>query len=76
MDELLKIRACAGDKVSQLRYVYDKISVDVRVLEALGGKASQYGSLLFPVVISKLPHDIRLQIAKKHPRKFGKFPRY
>ena len=65
MDELLKIPACVGDKVSQLRFVYDKISVNVRGLEALGVRASQYGSLLIPVVMSKLPQDIRLQIARK-----------
>ena len=65
MDELLKIPACAGDKASQLRFVYDRISVNVRGLEALGVKASQYGSLLIPVLMSKLPQDIRLQIARK-----------
>lgn len=36
MDELLKIPACNGDKSSQLRFVYDKVSVHVRGLEALG----------------------------------------
>jgi hypothetical protein len=65
MDELLKIPACAGDKASQLRFVYDRISVNVRGLEALGVKASQYGSLLIPVLMSKLPQDIRFQIARK-----------
>ena len=68
MDELLKIPACVGDKVSQLRFAYDKISVNVRGLEALGVRASQYGSLLIPVVMSKLPQDVRLQIARKDIR--------
>ena len=36
MDELLKIPTCNGDKSSQLRFVYDKVSVHVRGLEALG----------------------------------------
>ena len=30
MDELLKIPPCIGDKASQLRFVYDKLSVNVR----------------------------------------------
>ena len=34
MDELLKITACDGDKSKQLRFVYDKASVNVRALEA------------------------------------------
>ena len=30
MDEILKIQACTSDKLSALRFVYDKISVHVR----------------------------------------------
>jgi hypothetical protein len=64
MDELLKIPVCSGDKPSQLRFVYDKISVSVRGLEALGVASSQYGSLLIPIIMSKLPAEIRLHIAR------------
>ncbi|XP_028413524.1 uncharacterized protein LOC114536361 [Dendronephthya gigantea] len=42
----------------------EPISVNVRGLEALGVDSSQYGSLLIPVVMSKLPQDVRLQIAR------------
>ena len=45
--------------------MYNKISFNARGLEALGVRASQYGSLLIPVVMSKLPQDIRLKIARK-----------
>jgi hypothetical protein len=55
---------CSGDKPSQLRFVYDKISVSVRGLEALGVASSQYGSLLIPIIMSKLPSEIRLHIAR------------
>ena len=44
--------------------MYDKISVHVRGLEALGVRAEQYGSFLIPVIMSKLPSEIRLQIAR------------
>ena len=64
MDELLKIPACTGNKSSQLRFVYDKISVSVRGIEALGVNSSQYGSLLIPIIMTKLPPEIRLQIAR------------
>ena len=64
MDELLKIPACTGDKPSQLRFVYDKVSVHVRGLEALGVNSSQYGSLLIPVIMAKLPQEVRVQIAR------------
>ena len=36
MDELLKIPACTGNHLSSLREVYDKITVNVRGLSALG----------------------------------------
>ena len=36
MEELLKLPSCTGDKAIQIRSVYDKISVNVRGLEALG----------------------------------------
>ena len=67
MDELLKIPSCMGKKSSQLRYVYDKVSIHVRGLESLGVTAEQYGSMLIPVVMSKLPTKIRVQIARLTP---------
>ena len=64
MDELLKIPLCAGEKSSQLCYVYDKVSIHVQGLESLGVTAEQYGSMLIPVAMSKLPTEIRVQIAR------------
>ena len=48
MDELLKIPTCSGDR-SSLREVYDKITVNVKDLLALGVGAKQYRSLLIPL---------------------------
>ena len=64
MDEILKIQACPSERASSLHFVYD-ISVHVRGLALLGVSSEQYGSLLIPIVMSKLPNDIRLQIARK-----------
>jgi hypothetical protein len=44
MDELLKLQTCSGEKSSQLRYIYDKVSVNLRGLESLGVHSEQYGS--------------------------------
>ena len=46
MDEILKIQACSSGRTSQLRYVYDQISVHVRGLVSLGISSEQYGSML------------------------------
>ena len=64
MEEILKIQPSTSDSPSSLRFVYDKLNVHVRGLKSLGVSAEQYGSLLTPIVMSKLPSDIRLQIAR------------
>ena len=65
MDEILKIQACTNGRTSQLRYIYDKVSVHVRGLASLGVSSEQYGSMLIPIIMTKLPSEIRLQIARK-----------
>ena len=72
MDELLKIPACTTDKTSQLRFIYDKISINVRGLEALGVNSSQYGSLLIPVVMSKLPQEVGYRLQEILLKTYGK----
>ena len=39
--------------------------VHVRGLESLGVSSEKYGSLLVPVIISRMPEDIALQVARK-----------
>jgi hypothetical protein len=65
MDELLRLPSCSGDKSSSLRYVYDKISVHVRGLNALGVSSKEYGSLLILILMSKLPNDLRMRVARE-----------
>ena len=64
MEELLKLNICTLDKPSQLRFLCDKINVNIRGLEALGVKSEQYGSLLIPIIMAKLPAEIRVQVAR------------
>lgn len=63
-DELLKIPSCTNDKLQTLRMVYDKISVHTRGLSSMGISSKEYGSLLIPVIMSKLPAEIRLQMIR------------
>ena len=61
-EELLKLNICAVDKPGQLRFLYDKVSVNIRGHEALGVKFKQYVSLLIPVIMAKLEwQEIRLK---------------
>ena len=64
MDELLKIPNCTTDKPQMLRLVYDQLNVHIRGLAALSVNPEQYSSLLIPMIISKLPGDVQLRIAR------------
>ena len=64
MDNLIKINPCANDKPNQLRYMFDQIRVQIRGLESLGVKTESYGQLLIPIIMSKLPSEIRLQVSR------------
>ena len=44
---------------------YDQITVHIRGLKTLGIGSEQYGSLLIPIIMSKLIGDIRLRIARE-----------
>ena len=63
MDDLLKLLVCTDDKATHLQVVYDRVFANVRGLVSLGINATQYGSFLIPVIMSKLPAEVRLQIA-------------
>ena len=66
MDELLKLPSLhTNSRVQELRSVLDRLIIHVRGLEVLGVNAQQYGSLLIPIMMTKLPVDIRLNIARK-----------
>jgi len=65
MEELIKISPCTGEKPSSLRYVFDKIDVNVRGLSAMGISSAQYGSLLIPIIMSKITPELRLRIARE-----------
>lgn len=64
MDELLKIQPCSTDKPSHLRYVYDKVSVNIRGPESLGIQSQQYGSMLIPIIMAKLPPQVQIQVVR------------
>ena len=61
MDGLVKLPTCTWDKPGQLRIIYDRIKINVR---GLGVKAEQDGSFLIPVIMSRLPAEVRLHVAR------------
>ena len=65
MDALLKLTAVSSHDVKGLRKTYDKIEAHVRGLQALDVPTSTYGSLLVPVLMSKIPEEIRLLLGRE-----------
>ena len=63
MEEIIKLPACSGEKPSALRYVYDKDNGNIRALAFSGICSDHYGSLLIPMIMTKLPQELRLRIA-------------
>ena len=49
----------------ELRNLCDTVEIHVRGLQALNVPTSAYGSLLVPVLLSKIPEDVRLLIGRE-----------
>ena len=66
MDNLLKLPVVSSvSDVKGIRQLYDKTEIHIRGLQALGVNAQQYGSLLVPVLLSKVPQELKLIISRK-----------
>ena len=66
MEPLLNLQKVFSEKdVKALRTLYDHIEINVRSLKSLCIDFAQYGTLLIPMVMTKIPEEIRLQITKK-----------
>ena len=66
MNKLLKLeRIKGGRSVKELRNLFDQIESHVRSLSTIGVKSEHYGPLLIPVIIERLPDDVKLIISRK-----------
>ena len=66
MDNLLKLPVVSSvNDVKGIRQLYNKTEILIRGLQALGVEAQQYGSLLVPVLLSKVPQELRLIISRE-----------
>ena len=63
MDILMSITS--DRNLKELRRLYDHTESHVRSLRSLGIEATSYGTLLSPVLLAKLPPDLRLIVSRK-----------
>ena len=59
--------------MQELRLLYDRVETEIRNLDSLGLPATNYGPLLVPVLMEKIPSELKLMISKKYIiiRNFG-----
>ncbi|XP_063427126.1 uncharacterized protein LOC134710669 [Mytilus trossulus] len=65
MQALLEIPS-PRNQITSLRSFYDKMESYVRGLEALGQTQETYGTLLVPIIMKKLPGEVRQHLAREH----------
>ena len=66
MEALLNLEEVSSQyNLKALRHLYDQVESQVRGLRALGVGADSYGSLLAPVILNKLPQELRLIMSRE-----------
>ena len=66
MEALLNIEVVTSHcNMKALRHLHDVVEAQIRGLRALGVPAASYGSLLAPVILSKLPPELRLIVSRE-----------
>ena len=67
MEALLKLQPMnTMSNVKGIRAVLDNLEIQVRGLQALGTDSAQYGALLIPIFMEKLPEELRLILSREH----------
>ena len=66
METLLHMEAVTSDQnLRDLRRLYDHTESHILGLKSLGVEEASYGAMLSPVLLSKLPPDIRLIVSRR-----------
>ena len=64
INNLLNLKVCSNSYVELWRF-YNQVTCDVRQLEALEVTTDKYGVCLAPIVLSRLPEDLRMEWARE-----------
>ena len=66
MDALLKLPSVNSvHETKKLRELFDDIEINIRGLNALGVESQSFGNLLVPIVMEKIPSELRLVVSRK-----------
>ena len=65
MSQLLDLLPCSNvENVKELRKLYDSIEFAIRNLETLGLDQKEYGPMLSPILLNKIPVEIKLIVSR------------
>ena len=56
-----------SNNMTSLRSFHDSVENHIRGLSALGQSRDSYGALLVPIILGKLPVEIKRNVARDHP---------
>lgn len=66
MDAMLKLNSVSTmADIKKIRQIYDQVEIHVRGLQAQGVDSAQYGTLLIPIMMAKIPEDVRLILSRQ-----------
>jgi len=73
IQSLLSLRANEGlkDNLAKLKNILDQVNVHIRSLETMGIDGPTYGVMLTPVILSRLPADVRMEWAREGENREG-----
>ena len=65
MDVLVGLTAASSSHdIRKVRFIYGSIEKNLRQLQNLGISSSTYGAILVPVILKKIPQDMKLIILR------------
>ena len=72
MDALLNVSGVtSSSNIKNVRTLYDTVEQHCRGADALGVSSDSYGALLIPMLLRKIPEDMRLLVSRKVDGKEG-----
>ena len=64
MNELLKMKKIQNNNVTEIRKLHDGVESHIRSLSSMGIKDENFGSLLAPVIMERLPDKFRHDVSR------------
>ncbi|XP_066929877.1 uncharacterized protein [Clytia hemisphaerica] len=66
MNRIIELESvCDISEVKELRKLYDSVETEIRNLESLSMKHDEYGPLLVPLLINKVPNELKLILSRE-----------